>query len=165
MPLGQNKWGSGCLEWCTLISLNFELIHSWVSLFLSLGVIPSWTLPECGAESPWELLGDSGWGDLPLLFSLTPSINCYKADYFSAKVLISTWIPAVSPFPLSSGVFSVPEVFSRIWHFCFFYFWGVKCTQGDKSVKREKNTQAQKPNNVERKKWRYLWLPALLTFQ
>ena len=33
------------------------------------------------------------------------------------------------------------------------------------SMRREKNTWLQKPNNVERKEWCCLWLPTLLTCQ
>lgn len=148
-----------------LISLNFETIHSWVSLLLLWG----WSLAEPvlnAGETPhrtcWAIWV---WGDLSSLFSLTPSINCYEAGCFFEKMLISMWIPVVSPCPLSSSVFSVPEVFTRIWRFCFFYAWGVECLQGDKSKRREKNTQPPKPNNVERKKWHCLWLSVRLTFQ
>lgn len=63
------------------------------------------------------------------------SLNFSEAGSFLEKLLIPV-NPCSSPLPPSSGVISVPEVSSRMWRLCFFYFGGVKCLQVKKSKRR-----------------------------
>lgn len=105
------------------VSLNFNFF-SYCSLLVSLaysaqaavrttqdGVVLSSVPPTGTRGSCWMV--QVGW-NLALLCSLPPSVNCCQAGCFFKKLTTSVWCPAISLSLLSSGVFSVPEVFLRI---------------------------------------------------